>query len=131
MLDRSSPVLHLDEHMLPMHGVPWPLLPWVVTEARQDFMAAQLEWCSSNLLAGGKLVDNRRATGLVCERAKVPFRQDHRLRCLRHSYRGGLCRWESLIGRLVDEEQFGPKRIPSDRQRDDTYTDNEITHTHR
>jgi len=27
------------------------LLPWVVTEARQDFMAAQIEWSTSNLLA--------------------------------------------------------------------------------
>jgi aldose 1-epimerase len=34
-----------------MHGVPWPLLPWIVIEARQDFIAAQLEWSSSNLLA--------------------------------------------------------------------------------
>jgi len=51
VLDRSSPLLHFDEHGLPMHGVPWPLLPWVVTEARQDFMAARLEWSTSNLLA--------------------------------------------------------------------------------
>jgi len=51
MLDVSSPLLHLDEHGLPMHGVPWSLLPWVVTEARQDFMAARLEWSTSDLLA--------------------------------------------------------------------------------
>lgn len=51
VLDVSSPLLHLDEHGLPMHGVPWPLLPWVVTEARQDFVTAQLEWSTSNLLA--------------------------------------------------------------------------------
>jgi aldose 1-epimerase len=51
VLDRSSPLLHFDEHGLPMHGVPWPLLPWIVTEARQDFIAAQLEWSSSNLFA--------------------------------------------------------------------------------
>jgi len=31
VLDRSSPLLHFDEHGLPMHGVPWPLLSWVVT----------------------------------------------------------------------------------------------------
>src|ERR1700720_4726250 len=36
-LDVSSPLLHLDEHGLPMHGVPWSLLSWVVTEGRQDF----------------------------------------------------------------------------------------------
>ena len=51
VLDVSSPLLHLDEHRLPMHGVPWSLLPWAVTEARPDFVAAQLEWSSSNLLA--------------------------------------------------------------------------------
>ena len=51
VLDRSSPLLHFDEHGLPMHGVPWPLLSWVVTEARQDFIAARLEWSTSHLLA--------------------------------------------------------------------------------
>jgi len=50
VLDKSSPLLHFDEHGLPMHGVPWPLLRWVVREARQDFMAAQLDWFSSDLL---------------------------------------------------------------------------------
>ena len=51
VLDKSSLLLHFDEHGLPMHGVPWPLLRWVVREARQDFMAAQLDWFSSDLLA--------------------------------------------------------------------------------
>jgi aldose 1-epimerase len=51
VLDKSSPLLHLDEHGLPMHGVPWPLLHWVVTEARRDFMAARLEWSTTDLLA--------------------------------------------------------------------------------
>ena len=50
-LDRSSPLLHFDEHGLPMHGVPWPLLQWVVTEARQDFLGARLDWSSSDMLA--------------------------------------------------------------------------------
>jgi len=50
-LDLKSPLLHLDEHGLPMHGVPWPSLTWEVTEARQDFAAARLEWSSSELLA--------------------------------------------------------------------------------
>src|SRR3984957_13496552 len=36
VLDVSSPLLHLDEHGLPMHGVPWSSLAWVVTDARQD-----------------------------------------------------------------------------------------------
>lgn len=50
-LDPSSPLLHLDEHGLPMHGVPWSLLAWKVTEARQDAVTARLEWSSSDLLA--------------------------------------------------------------------------------
>ena len=51
VLDVSSPLLHFDEHGLPMHGVPWSLLSWGVTEARQDFLTARLEWSSSDLLA--------------------------------------------------------------------------------
>ena len=51
VLNKSSPRLHFDEHGLPMHGVPWPSLRWVVTEARQDFLAAQLDWFSTDLLA--------------------------------------------------------------------------------
>jgi aldose 1-epimerase len=50
-LDPSSPLLHLDEHGLPMHGVPWSLLVWRLTEAKEDYLAAQLEWTSSDLLA--------------------------------------------------------------------------------
>src|SRR5208283_4096691 len=45
-LDVSSPLLHRDEHGLPIHGVPWSLLPWVVTETREDSVAARLEWSS-------------------------------------------------------------------------------------
>ena len=41
-LDLLSPLLHLDADGLPMHGVPWPLLAWKLTEARQDFLAARL-----------------------------------------------------------------------------------------
>jgi galactose mutarotase-like enzyme len=51
VLDVSSPLLHLDEHGLPMHGVPWSFLPWVVTEAGRDFIKARLEWSTSDLLA--------------------------------------------------------------------------------
>jgi len=50
-LDPSSPLLHLDAHGLPMHGVPWSLLAWEPTEARQDFLAARLEWTRSDLLS--------------------------------------------------------------------------------
>ena len=51
VLDTSSPLLHLDEHGLPMHGVPWSLLRWAVTEAREDFVAARLDWSSRDLLS--------------------------------------------------------------------------------
>jgi len=51
-LDPSSRLLHLDaQHGLPMHGVPWSLLAWELTEARQDFLAARLEWTLGDLLA--------------------------------------------------------------------------------
>ena len=33
-----------------MHGVPWSLLPWVLTAAGADFVAAALEWSTSDLL---------------------------------------------------------------------------------
>ncbi|HSO74995.1 MAG TPA: aldose 1-epimerase [Blastocatellia bacterium] len=50
-LDPSSRLLHLDEHGLPMHGVPWSLLAWEVTRATQDALSAQLAWTTSDLLA--------------------------------------------------------------------------------
>lgn len=50
-LDPSSPLLHLDTHGLPMHGVPWPLLVWELSEARPDGLVAWLEWDRSELLA--------------------------------------------------------------------------------
>lgn len=49
-LNLSSPLLHLDAGGLPMHGVPWSLLAWEVTEAKQDFLAARLDWSRSDLL---------------------------------------------------------------------------------
>jgi aldose 1-epimerase len=51
VLDPSSPLLHFDEHGLPMHGVPWSLLAWELTEARQDRLEARLEWSRRDLLA--------------------------------------------------------------------------------
>jgi aldose 1-epimerase len=51
VLDPSSPLLPFDEHGLPMHGVPWSLLAWELTEARQDRLAARLEWSRRDLLA--------------------------------------------------------------------------------
>jgi galactose mutarotase-like enzyme len=50
-LDLSSPLLHLDEHKLPIHGVPWSRLVWELIEARKDFMTARLEWSARELLS--------------------------------------------------------------------------------
>jgi aldose 1-epimerase len=51
VLDPSSPLLHLDAQGLPMHGVPWSLLTWELTEARQDRLVARLDWIRAELLA--------------------------------------------------------------------------------
>ena len=50
-LDPSSPLLHLDQHGLPMHGVPWSRLAWELTEASPDSLAARLDWSRPDLLA--------------------------------------------------------------------------------
>ena len=50
-LGPSPSLLHFDEHGLPMHGVPWSHLAWKVTEARQDRLAARLDWTRRELLA--------------------------------------------------------------------------------
>jgi len=49
-LDPSSPLLHLDDNGLPMHGVPWSQLAWTVAEATQETLSARLEWTSRELL---------------------------------------------------------------------------------
>ena len=50
-LDLSSSLLHFDDRGLPMHGVPWSLLAWESTAARENFLAARLDWSRSDLLA--------------------------------------------------------------------------------
>jgi aldose 1-epimerase len=50
-LDQSSPLLHLDDQGLPMHGVPWSLLAWDVIQAGSDRLVARLDWSRSDLLA--------------------------------------------------------------------------------
>jgi len=47
----SSPLLHIDEFGLPIHGVPWPNLVWQVTEAKKDRVLSHLEWDRDELLA--------------------------------------------------------------------------------
>lgn len=50
-LDPDYPLLHLDEHRLPIHGVPWSLLAWDLIEARPDGLVAQLDWMRGELLS--------------------------------------------------------------------------------
>src|SRR6516162_6036907 len=50
-LDRSSPLLHLDDQGLPMHGVPWSLLAWEVIEASAGRLVTRLDWSRGDLLA--------------------------------------------------------------------------------
>jgi aldose 1-epimerase len=50
-LDPSSPLLHFDDHKLPMHGVPWGQLHWNVVSSRADALTARLDWLSQELLA--------------------------------------------------------------------------------
>ena len=50
-LDPSSPLLHLDGHRLPMHGVPWSRLAWSVTAATSGSVSASLDWSDPELLA--------------------------------------------------------------------------------
>jgi aldose 1-epimerase len=49
-LDPSSPLLHFDDHKLPMHGVPWGQVQWTVISSRTDALTARLEWLSRELL---------------------------------------------------------------------------------
>jgi aldose 1-epimerase len=44
VLDPSSPLLHLDGHGLPMHGVPWSRLTWEVRDATPHRLTASLDW---------------------------------------------------------------------------------------
>ena len=50
-LDPASPLLHLDEHRLPLHGVPWSRLAWELTAATPESVSAKLDWSRPDLLA--------------------------------------------------------------------------------
>ncbi len=50
-LDTASPLVHLDEHGLPIHGVPWARLTWGVTARAEDMLCARLDWTTAELLA--------------------------------------------------------------------------------
>jgi aldose 1-epimerase len=49
-LDSASPLLHFDEHGLPMHGVPWGQLKWKIVEATKNSLLALLDWSHLDLL---------------------------------------------------------------------------------
>ena len=49
-LETSSPMLHLDGHGLPLHGVPWSRLAWEPIESGRCRLSAQLEWSRKDLL---------------------------------------------------------------------------------
>ena len=49
-LDPSSPLLHFDDHKLPMYGVPWGQLQWTVISSRTDALTARLDWLNRELL---------------------------------------------------------------------------------
>ncbi|HQE82776.1 MAG TPA: aldose 1-epimerase [Candidatus Hydrogenedentes bacterium] len=50
-LDPSSPLLHLDDQGLLIHGVRWALLAWDVLTAEPDRLVARLDWSRPELLA--------------------------------------------------------------------------------
>jgi aldose 1-epimerase len=51
VLDPSSPLLHCDDHGLPMHGVPWARLAWDVVAAAPNRLASRLDWDGPDLRA--------------------------------------------------------------------------------
>ena len=51
VLDPSSPLLHVDEHGLPIHGVRWALLAWDVIGAKPNRLTARLDWTCPDWLA--------------------------------------------------------------------------------
>ena len=51
VLDLRSPLLHLDEHGLPIHGIPWARLAWEVIGSAPDRLTARLDWRRPDLLA--------------------------------------------------------------------------------
>jgi aldose 1-epimerase len=51
VLDPSSPLLHFDDHGLPMHGVPWGKLAWEAVKVKRDSILARLAWEHPDFLA--------------------------------------------------------------------------------
>jgi aldose 1-epimerase len=66
MLNLSSPLLHLDENGLPMHGVSWSLLAWEVVEAKPNSLKTWLEWNRNSLLAVFPFPHRLEMTAILC-----------------------------------------------------------------
>ena len=49
-LDKSSSLIHLDEHGLPLHGVPWSMLKWNPKNVEKHRIIAELNWNTPHLL---------------------------------------------------------------------------------
>jgi len=49
-LDPSSPLVHLEEHGLPIHGVPWSRIAWELVAAESTRLIARLDWERKELL---------------------------------------------------------------------------------
>lgn len=49
-LDESSPLIHLDEHGMPLHGVPWSMLKWQAKSVEADRILAEFNWNTPYLL---------------------------------------------------------------------------------
>ena len=50
-LNLTSPLVHTEEHGLPIHGVPWSRLAWEVLAATTEMLRARLDWNRPDLLA--------------------------------------------------------------------------------
>ena len=50
-LDPSSPLVHLEEHGLPIHGVPWSRIAWELVAVEPTRLVAKLPWEREELLA--------------------------------------------------------------------------------
>lgn len=68
-LDTSSPMLHLDDHGLPMHGVPWSRLAWEPIESQRNRLSARLEWSRKELLDIFPFPHHVELTATLCPQA--------------------------------------------------------------
>lgn len=65
LLDKSSPLIHLDERGLPLHGIPWSTLKWNPKNVEKDRITAELNWNSPDLLEIFPFVHHVMMTGIA------------------------------------------------------------------